>query len=112
MCRSIQVEGVVCTNDQVNLASKVVADRLPIGVEIFDDVVVASPVVGHLRIDIAGCTAKHLFGPAVCIAWREDPLKGCKLATVFSHHIFKLCELLHGGARLSMGANDRGWLAI
>jgi len=50
--RSIQMEGVVCADNEMNLAPQAGADGVPVGVQVFDDVVMTAPIGSHVRIDV------------------------------------------------------------
>src|ERR1700679_137720 len=66
--RSIELEGVFGTDDEMNLAIKVGRKGGPIGLYTVSDVVVLSPILDDQRIDAPRGAVKHAMATAVRVA--------------------------------------------
>src|SRR6202035_2971144 len=75
-------------------------------VQVLHDVIVGTPIVRNLGIDIAGDAVEEGSRAAVGGARREDPFKGRKLPAVWAEHRLKPGKLLHRCPWLAVLAND------
>ena len=110
--RAVQVKGIGCADDDVDLAVQQSAEPRPVLLQPVGDVVIVAPIGDDCRVHRASRPVEDLHGPPVRAPGREDPVEGRELAAIGAEHRLQLGELAQGGDHPAMVADQRPLAAV